>query len=181
MKRSLTLLSALLLVPLATLHADDTAKLATILAPATVHGGTVTIPPGDYEMAGTVPMTLASYMTVLAYGARFHLPKMLGDKTRGVVFAGENMSDGRWFGGHFGGTVFDNTKADNSWEPNANARAILITTTPSRKGVRAKKVSAEQKRFRAHGPHLEGRPFLFLLSRRRIKDFSLSAAARDSS
>jgi hypothetical protein len=46
MKRSLTLLSALLLVPLATLHADDTAKLAAILAPATVHGGTVTIPPG---------------------------------------------------------------------------------------------------------------------------------------
>jgi len=175
MKRSLTLLSALLLAPLATLHADNTAKLAAILAPATVHGGTVTIPPGDYEMAGTGPMTLASHMTVLACGARFHLPKTLGDKTQVVLFAGENMSDFRWFGGHFAGTVFGNTKADNLWGPNANTRAILITTTPSRKDVRAKKVSGTRS-----APSKDG-PFLFLLSRKRIEDFSLSAAARDSS
>jgi hypothetical protein len=40
------------------------------------------------------------------------------------------VSDFRWFGGHFTGHVFDNTKAENSWEPNANTRAILIATTP---------------------------------------------------
>ncbi|NBV32890.1 MAG: right-handed parallel beta-helix repeat-containing protein, partial [Proteobacteria bacterium] len=43
---------------------------------------------------------------------------------------GENVSDFRWFGGHFTGHVFDNTKGDNPWEPNANTRAILIITTP---------------------------------------------------
>jgi hypothetical protein len=120
-------------------------------------------------------------MTVLADGARFHLPKTLGDKTRVVLFAGENMSDVRWFGGHFAGTVSDNTKADNSWEPDANTRAILITTTPSRKGVRAKKVSAEQKKVSGTRPAPRRTALFFLLSRRRVKDFSLSAAARDSS
>ena len=130
MKHTLTLLTALLLAPLTALRADDTAKLAAILAPAAAQGGTVTIPPGDYEMDGATPLTIASHTTVSAYGARFHLPKTLGDKARVVLFAGENASDFRWFGGHFAGHVFDPSKASNSWEPNANTRAILITTTP---------------------------------------------------
>jgi polygalacturonase len=128
--KSVLIVTVLLLTPLGSLHADDTAKLAAILAPASAHGGTVTIPPGDYELDGTAPLTIASHTTVSAYGARFHLPKTLGDKARVVLFAGENVSDFRWFGGHFTGHVFDNTKVDNSWEPNANTRAILITTTP---------------------------------------------------
>ncbi len=110
--------------------ADDTAKLATLLAPAIEHGGAVTIPPGDYEVEGTTPLTIASHTTVSAYGARFHLPKTLGDKARVVWFAGTNVTDFRWFGGHFTGHVFDPSKAENTWEPNANTRAILITTTP---------------------------------------------------
>ncbi len=130
MKGVLILLAALLLAPLAGVHADDTAKLAAILAPASSHGGAVTIPPGDYALDGTTPLPIASHTTVSAYGARFHLPKTLGDKARVVLFAGENVSDFRWFGGHFTGHVFDNTKAVNSWEPNANTRAILVTTTP---------------------------------------------------
>jgi len=129
-KHLLTLLAALLLAPLAALHADDTAKLAALFAPATAHGGTVTIPPGDYQLDGKAPVTIASHLTVIAYGARFHLPKALGDKARAVLFSGENLSDFRWFGGHFTGHVFDSTRANNSWEPNANTRAILITTTP---------------------------------------------------
>jgi hypothetical protein len=129
MKR-IFILTALLLSPLGSLHADDTAKLAALFAPAIARGGTVTIPPGDYELDGAKPLTIASHTTVFAYGARFHLPKTLGDKERVVLFAGENVNDFRWFGGHFTGHVFDNTKVDNSWEPNANTRAILITTTP---------------------------------------------------
>ncbi len=130
MKHPLALITALLLAPLAALRADDTAKLAAILAPASARGSTVTIPPGDYELDGTAPLTIGSHTTVSAYGARFHLPKTLGDKARVVLFAGENVSDFRWFGGHFTGHVFDPAKASNSWEPNANTRAILITTTP---------------------------------------------------
>jgi S-formylglutathione hydrolase FrmB len=125
-----TLLIALLIAPQAALFADDFAKFAAILAPVGEHGGVATIPPGDYELDGATPLPITSHTTVSAYGARFHLPKTLGDRARVVLFAGENVSDFRWFGGHFTGHVFDNTKGDNSWEPNANTRAILISTTP---------------------------------------------------
>jgi len=111
--------------------ADDTAKLGALLAGAADHGGVVAIPPGDYQLDGRTTIALPSHTTISAYGARFHLPKTLGDKARVVLFAGENVSDFRWFGGHFTGHVFDPAKAENSWEPNANTRAILITTTPS--------------------------------------------------
>jgi hypothetical protein len=74
-------LTALLLAPLAALRADDTAKLAALLEPATAQGGTVKIPPGDYQMDGTRPLTLASHMTVSAYGACLRLPPGLGSLT----------------------------------------------------------------------------------------------------
>lgn len=106
--------------------ADDSEKLAALLAP----GGVVTIPPGDYHLDGATPIALASHTTISAYGARFHFPRTLGDKARAVLFAGENLRDFRWFGGHFVGDVFDPARKDNAWEPNANTRAILITTTP---------------------------------------------------
>lgn len=126
-----TVLLSILVLAVSPAFADDTAKLAALLAGAADHGGVVTIPPGDYQLDGQTPITLPSHTTVSAHGARFHLPKTLGDKARVVLFAGENVSDFRWFGGHFSGHVFDNTKAENTWEPNANTRAILITTTPS--------------------------------------------------
>jgi hypothetical protein len=112
------------------LCADDTAKITALFAPAAAHGGTVTIPPGDYVLDGKQPIPLPSHTTVFAYGAQFHLPDSLGDKVRLVVFSGENVSDFRWFGGHFIGHVFDPAREENTWEPNANTRAILITTTP---------------------------------------------------
>lgn len=124
---SLALLFAVLC---ASASADDTAKLAALLTSAGENGGTATIPPGDYQLDGTQPLRLASRMTVLAYGARFHLPKTLGDRARVVLFAGTNVSDFRWFGGHFTGQVFDPAQAIKSWEPNVNTRAILLTTTP---------------------------------------------------
>ena len=113
----------------ARLAADDTTKLAALLAPAIEHGGLVTIPPGDYQLDGSAPLSIPSHTVVSAYGARFHLPKVLGDKARVVLFAGEDVNDFRWFGGHFTGNVFDPAKTENLWEPNANTRAILITTT----------------------------------------------------
>ncbi len=130
MKHSFPLFFAVLLISLDIAHADDTARLAVIFAPVVEHGGVVTIPPGDYELDGKTPLKIASGMTVSAYGARFHLPKTLGDKARVVLFAGENVSDFRWFGGHFTGHVFDPSKSVNTWEPNANTRPLLITTTP---------------------------------------------------
>ena len=107
----------------------DRLKLAALFAKGADHGGTVTIPSGDYYLDGAEPIPLASRTTVFAYGTRFHLPETLGDQARAVVFAGENVSDFRWFGGHFVGRVFDPDRTDNSWEPNANTRGIVITTT----------------------------------------------------
>lgn len=112
------------------LLADDSSILAAYFSPVLEHGGTVTIPPGDYELDGTQPVVIPSHATVSAYGARFHLPKKLGDQARAVLFSGTNVSDFRWFGGHFTGHVFDPAKSENLWEPNVNTRAILIRTTP---------------------------------------------------
>ncbi|MCB1207758.1 MAG: right-handed parallel beta-helix repeat-containing protein [Verrucomicrobiales bacterium] len=105
--------------------ADDTDKLATLLA----KGGVVTIPAGDYELDGAVPIAIASDMTVFAYGARFVLPKVLPEKARVVLFAGEDISNFAWHGGEFVGHVFDPAQQENSWEPNANTKGIEITTT----------------------------------------------------
>ena len=113
----------------APVFADDVAKLAAIFAPSLENGGVITIPPGDYELDGQKPLPLASNLTINAYGARFYFPKTLGDKARVVLFSGENISDLRWFGGHFNGRVFDPAKVENSWEPNSNSRGILISTT----------------------------------------------------
>ena len=110
--------------------AADSGRIAGILAAGAGHGSVVTIPPGDYALDGATPLPIASGTTISAYGARFRLPKTLGDKARVVLFAGTNVSDFRWFGGHFTGHVFDPARAENSWEPNANTRAILISTTP---------------------------------------------------
>lgn len=120
---------SLLILATSSCLADDSARLAALLAPAIERGGLVTIPPGDYDLDGATPLPLASHMTISAYGARFHLPKALGDKARVVLFAGENVSDFRWFGGHFAGHVFDPAQKENTWEPNVNTRAIVITTT----------------------------------------------------
>ena len=136
MKTTFALLLLLLLVTSVRLQAqgvnpggDDRSRLAALFAKGADHGGTVTIPSGDYYLDGAEPIPLASRTTVFAYGTRFHLPEKLGDQARAVVFAGENVSDFRWFGGHFVGRVFDPDRTDNSWEPNANTRGIVITTT----------------------------------------------------
>ena len=107
-------------------RADDTPRLATLLTA----GGTVKIPPGDYRLDGTAPIPVSSHTVVSAHGARFIMPDTLGDKARAVLFSGENVRDFTWQGGHFVGHVFDPSRSDNAWEPNANTRAILITTTP---------------------------------------------------
>lgn len=110
---------------------DDTPALTRCFeAVAKAGSGTVVIPPGDYFVSGEKPVPLGSRTTVSAYGARFHLPEKLGDQARVVVFSGENVRDFNWFGGHFTGRCFDPKRDDNTWEPNANTRMILITTSP---------------------------------------------------
>ena len=105
--------------------ADDTAKLAALLA----KGGVVTIPAGDYHLDGKKPLPLLSNVAVMAYGARFILPETLPDKARVVLFAGENIVHLAWHGGEFIGHVFDPARKENPWEPNANTKGIEITTT----------------------------------------------------
>jgi len=92
-------------------------------------GDTLVIPPGDYAVDGALPIPLKSDLTVIAYGANFQLPERMCDKARAVVFQGENIRNLTWKGGHFVGHVFDQSRADNTWEPNVNTRGILITTT----------------------------------------------------
>ena len=129
MKHHILTFTILLVAPVAALHADDRSKLAALFASAADNGGKVTIPPGDYHLDGSEPIPLRSEMTVTAYGARFYLPEKLGDQARAVLFSGENVKHLRWFGGHFQGSVFDPSRTSNTWEPNANTRGIVITTS----------------------------------------------------
>ena len=92
-------------------------------------GDTLVIPPGEYDLDGAVPIPLKSDLTVIAYGANFRLPERMGDKARAVVFQGENIRNLTWRGGRFVGHIFDQSRADNTWEPNVNTRGILITTS----------------------------------------------------
>lgn len=114
-----------LLLIAAAAFADDSAKLASLLA----QGGVVTIPAKDYQLDGTKPIPLRPNTTVMAHGARFILPETLPDEARVVLFAGENLAHFAWHGGEFVGYVFDPAKKQNTWEPNANTKGIEITTT----------------------------------------------------
>ena len=109
MKHTVTLLTALLLAPLATLlgadapdrstpaaqpepHSspgdDDRSELAALFAAVANGGGNVTIPAGDYYLDGADPIPLSSHTTVTAYGARFHFPKQLGDQAGNRMLRG---------------------------------------------------------------------------------------------
>ena len=125
MKINLACLLVLILTPLSLVHADDAAKLRTLFGSTPESGGTLTIPPGDYALDGETTISIKSNTLIMAYGASFHFPKELGNRTRRVMFAGENVSNVRWFGGHFPGQVFDPAQPQNAWEPQANTRAIL--------------------------------------------------------
>ena len=102
------------------------AAIAASMAGAAV----VTIPPGTYAIAGVTPIPLASSTTVFAHGARFILPRRLGDRARVVVFEGRDLCDFHWEGGHFQGFCFDPDSRENTWEPNASARVFAISTSP---------------------------------------------------
>lgn len=96
--------------------ADDSMRIQELLAVSGSGGGVVTIPPGDYQLDGTKPLILSSNTTIMAYGARFHLPTTLPDKAKLVVFAGQDVSNFAWHGGEFLGHVFDPDARENSWE-----------------------------------------------------------------
>lgn len=109
--------------------ADDTDKLTRLFAGRGSASRVVTIPPGDYHLDGCTPIPLRSHTHVNAAGAHFHLPPTLKDRARVVLFQGEDLEDFSWTGGHFSGHVFDPTRPDNPWPPNANTRPILVTTS----------------------------------------------------
>lgn len=92
-------------------------------------GGNVVIPRGTYHLPGKSPVKLTGGTHVTATGAKFTLPAVLGDQARVVVFQGENIRDFSWTGGEFLGKCFDPAAATNTWEPNANTRMFVITTT----------------------------------------------------
>lgn len=116
--------------PVADGVSDDTAAFqACFAAAAQAGGGVVTIPPGNYFLAGRESVPLSSGTTVLAHGARFLLPATLGERARVVLFAGRDVVDFAWFGGHFQGHCFDHRRPPNSWEPNANTRALAVSTS----------------------------------------------------
>ena len=108
--------------------ADDLHRLRELFDQAQTDS-TITIPAGDYSLDGSKPIKLKSNVTVIAYGANFHLPESLEDKAQRVLFSGENIRNFRWHGGHFEGHVFDPSQNQNAWPPNANTRAIVISTT----------------------------------------------------
>lgn len=108
---------------------DDTPAMRSCLQRAAqAGGGVVCIPPGDYFLAGERAIAIPSHTTVLAHGARFHLPQALGDRARVVVFEGRNVRDFSWQGGFFEGHCFDHRRGPNTWEPNANTRIFAIGT-----------------------------------------------------
>lgn len=108
---------------------DDTPALARCFADlAKRGGGLLTIPPGDYYVAGQgIPLT--SNLAVFAHGARFHLPPKLGRAARIELFRGSDITKFSWQGGEFLGHCFDPAKQENSWEPNVCTRIFVITTT----------------------------------------------------
>lgn len=129
MKNPLMLIPFVCVILVAPARADDTEKITALFAAAAEHGGIVTIPQGDYEMAGEEPIALQSNTTVFAHGARFHFPGELPEKARRILFAGADVSHFAWHGGEFLGHVFDPVAQENHWEPNVNTKGIEITTT----------------------------------------------------
>jgi hypothetical protein len=97
-------------------------------------GGVITVPPGDFYFDGKTTIPLPSNTTVLAHGARFVLPKVLGDKARITLFAGTNVQHLTWMGGEFVGYCFDHKRMPNTWEPNVTTRMIVIETTAEGEG-----------------------------------------------
>lgn len=91
--------------------------------------GTITIPPGEYYLSGKEAIPLASGIHVFAYGAKFYLPKELGDQARIILFEGVDLTDFSWHGGHFQGYIFDHLNPPNTWEPNVNTRIFVVKTT----------------------------------------------------
>lgn len=92
-------------------------------------GGTATIPEGDYYLSGDIPIKLPSNTTIFAYGAKFVLPKKLGDQARIVLFQGYDTLNFSWLGGHFEGYCFDHLDQPNTWEPNVTTRIFVINTS----------------------------------------------------
>ncbi|MDR2764964.1 MAG: right-handed parallel beta-helix repeat-containing protein [Tannerella sp.] len=109
---------------------DDTPAFRRLLeAVDAAGGGTVTIPPGDYFLCGDEPLPLPSNTAVSAVGARFFLPRTLGDQARIILFEGRDVVNFSWTGGFFRGYCFHPDGTENTWEPNVTTRIFVVSTS----------------------------------------------------
>lgn len=116
--------------PISDGKSDDTQSFSKMFEDAAQQGGgQLLIPAGDYFLQGDQTIPICSNMTVSAYGARFFLPEVLGDRKRIVLFEGTDISNFTWVGGYFRGYCFNPDHVVNNWEPNVTTRMIVINTT----------------------------------------------------
>ena len=109
---------------------DDTKAFVECFRAASKSGARrVVIEPGTYLLSGRQAVPLSSGMTVVAEGAEFRFPESLGDMHHRIMFHGRDVQNVRWRGGFFRGYVFDPDREKNTWEPHANTRAILFSTS----------------------------------------------------
>lgn len=124
---SQTISTIVLLLCASIVSANDREKLERLFLQAQ-SGDTITIEPGRYVLDGSKPVSLKSHIRVEAYGAEFHFPKSM-TTSKAVMFSGEDIHNFKWSGGKFVGHVFDPNKDQNTWQPNASTRGIVIGTS----------------------------------------------------
>lgn len=110
---------------------DDTDAFQRCFEEVTLaRGATVQIPARTYYISGKVPIKLPSNTKVVATGARFILPKVLGDRAKIILFEGVDVHDFIWEGGRFEGHCFDINATNNTWEPNTNTVVFRFWSSP---------------------------------------------------
>lgn len=113
---------------------DDTkAFMECFRAAANSGARRVVIEPGTYLLGCEKGIPLYSGLAVIAEGAEFRFPENLGNRHHRVMFHGRDVCDVKWRGGFFRGYVFDPDREKNTWEPHANTRAIVFSTSPKGK------------------------------------------------
>lgn len=109
---------------------DDTKAFLECFGAAAKSGARqVVIEPGVYLLGCRNGIPLSSGLTVIAEGAEFRFPESLGEHHHRIMFHGRDVQNVKWRGGFFKGYVFDPDREKNAWEPHANTRAILFSTS----------------------------------------------------
>jgi hypothetical protein len=117
--------------PKANKNADDTEEFIACFSAAAKNSGPVRIiiEPGEYLLQAIKPVPLFSDLTVEADGAEFYWPENLNNPKHRDMFAGSNIQNLRWHGGHFHGYVYNVPPEVSKWPPESLGRCIVIETT----------------------------------------------------